>query len=257
MKLQQRLETWDLRRETLKAFTLVELLVVVAIIAILLAMLAPALDRAIGLAEGAVCMTRLRQLQAASSYYAMDNNRVLPPAQIFADNTTTPYETYPVGYGGTSWWHFLTQQPAPLFTARPYIDVKSESGRKLFFCPTNPTDINAVKTFNYAWHWELSFAGGRQAWRSLRRVDSPMATLLVFDQNPNFAARANGAYHAYFSPGTNHGGINTWSRFYQEYRPTWHDGRGAFVFVDGHSELLAPGTAEDDETTWHRLLSGQ
>jgi prepilin-type N-terminal cleavage/methylation domain-containing protein len=58
-------------------FTLVELLVVVTIIVILLAMLAPALDSAIEQAERAVCATNLHAFGTASSGYAMNNRRRL------------------------------------------------------------------------------------------------------------------------------------------------------------------------------------
>lgn len=242
-----------------RAFSLVELLVVITVIAVLLAMLAPALDTAMGHAEATVCMSRLRVVHSGTWYYSMDHKRMLPPAQVFSDSATSPYQAYPAGYGGTSWWHYLTQPTLKLatgeamFSARPYVEAK----QKAFFCPANPTDTNVVPTFNYAWNWELSLAGDRRAWRSTRSVHYPQGTLLIFDQNPNFRGRAAGAYHAYFSPSTNNGGVNTFSRFYYEYRPTWHNEEGAFAFVDGHTERLAPGADSDESNLdWHRLLVG-
>ncbi len=61
-----------------QAFTLVELLVVITIIAILLAMLTPALDRALYQAELAVCATRLRGLGTVITTYAAENRRKYP-----------------------------------------------------------------------------------------------------------------------------------------------------------------------------------
>lgn len=60
-------------RGTPSAFTLLELLVVIAIIAILAALLLPGLSRARQLALSADCLNHLRQLQTASQLYTTDN----------------------------------------------------------------------------------------------------------------------------------------------------------------------------------------
>src|SRR5690349_21291603 len=57
------------------AFTLIELLVVVSIIVLLLALLAPALDRAIYQAELAVCGTHVKGIATGSTLYASSNRR--------------------------------------------------------------------------------------------------------------------------------------------------------------------------------------
>ena len=54
-------------------FTLVELLVVVAIIAVLIALLLPALNLVRATAESAVCKTNIRGINTAISLYANDN----------------------------------------------------------------------------------------------------------------------------------------------------------------------------------------
>ena len=60
-------------------FTLVELLVVIAVIAILAALLLPALSRAKTAAQGATCLNHLKQWGMATHLYAADNNDFLPP----------------------------------------------------------------------------------------------------------------------------------------------------------------------------------
>lgn len=61
-----------------RAFTLIELLVVISIIAVLVAMLLPALSRAKETARRAVCISNLRQLYVLFQSYAMDSNGWLP-----------------------------------------------------------------------------------------------------------------------------------------------------------------------------------
>ncbi|MFK7790439.1 MAG: type II secretion system protein, partial [Phycisphaeraceae bacterium] len=61
-----------------KAFTLIELLVVISIIALLIAILLPALSRARAQAQFTVCLSNTRQLGLATSAYLIDNKEVMP-----------------------------------------------------------------------------------------------------------------------------------------------------------------------------------
>ncbi len=66
-------------------FTLVELLVVVAIIAILAGLLLPALTRAKSQATSIGCLNNLKQLTACWHLYATDNQDVVPPNNFVYD----------------------------------------------------------------------------------------------------------------------------------------------------------------------------
>ncbi len=79
---------------TLSGFTLIELLVVISIIAILMAVLMPALRRARMQAQSLICRTQLRDIGTAMRLYAADNNNELPPS------AASPSET--AGYSGQS-----------------------------------------------------------------------------------------------------------------------------------------------------------
>jgi len=64
-----------------RAFTLVELLVVIGIIALLIAVLLPAMSKARQSAATTACLSNLRQLATAATLYAGDFHGSYPPAQ--------------------------------------------------------------------------------------------------------------------------------------------------------------------------------
>ena len=71
------------------AFTLIELLVVITIIVVLLALLAPAIDRAVYRAELAVCAARLNATGETVLTYAMENKRHYP-GRVGLDDPPSP-----------------------------------------------------------------------------------------------------------------------------------------------------------------------
>ncbi len=62
------------------AFTLIELLVVISIIALLMAILMPALSRVRKQAKGVYCLNNLREIGVAMHVYAQENSDFIPRA---------------------------------------------------------------------------------------------------------------------------------------------------------------------------------
>jgi prepilin-type N-terminal cleavage/methylation domain-containing protein len=119
----------------IKGFTLLELLLVVAIIAILAALLLPALSRARAKAQQSVCINNLRQINLGVRMYAEDSSDAFPPA---------------------------TNQPPAAFTAytqlmKSYVGLTGTNPEraKLFACPAD--------TFYYLYQDYYSQSSYKQA----------------------------------------------------------------------------------------------
>ncbi len=76
-------------RQLSKGFTLIEMLVVIAIIVILMSLLTPSIRSAQDRAQSAKCMSNLRQIGQFALQYASDWQGALPPVRISADTPET------------------------------------------------------------------------------------------------------------------------------------------------------------------------
>lgn len=113
------------------AFTLIELLVVIGIIALLVALLLPALNKARRQAATLQCASNMRQIAMAVMQYDSDNSGHLIIGQIDDYESTSHGTLYPDGFGWASELMHQKYISAPNFLTDPYSSVY----RSPFRCP--------------------------------------------------------------------------------------------------------------------------
>ena len=119
-----------------QGFTLIEVLVAIAIISLLMAILLPALDKAKDLARGAVCKSNLRNYSIAMMLYLDDNDDMFcePDMCYFSQIGPFPVEAGLTNHLHLRWCNgdiYLREHPEYGGTLFPYIKEA-----RAFICPT-------------------------------------------------------------------------------------------------------------------------
>ena len=256
------------------AFTLVELLVVIGIIAVLIALLMPALSGARECANRAKCLATLRSMHQAAVMHAQEHHGYMPVAGVQTPREMGVFAT-PEGlldvqrrkymyYADSEFW-----RPAPLPVALGhYMGLSLEFGGSLgwmkldtalrsddvfrpFSCPSQPREsIRPGPTVR-----DIGWQQGPKAYMSyvfnggfLARIIHPWgetpagnltrvrhpADVFLFADGNNYAEGSVYGIH----PGTDIHDTFDSCAFSNQYDYTRHRGRINVVFVDGHGETL-------------------
>ncbi|OGV52348.1 MAG: hypothetical protein A2X49_08305 [Lentisphaerae bacterium GWF2_52_8] len=181
-----------------RLFTLIELLMVIAIIALLASLLFPAIGRAREVGKRALCMSNLRQAGSLFVSYVGDNYGFPPPTAMLVDPTSAEYLTYgvPEGMNNRLMW-----------TASLRLYAGWRNNDKIFRCPNQISGIG-----NYMYHaGNYSMLSGIPNIYKIRNVSSKC---VIMDFGPYFEMPQN-----------------TWGRSFNTYGIT------TYIYLPGYGSV--------------------
>jgi prepilin-type N-terminal cleavage/methylation domain-containing protein len=196
-----------------RGFSLVELLVAIAIIGILAALLAMVLHRVKGKAGGSVCLNNLRQWTKAAHLYALDYREYLPP-----EGWANPPLVPTAAVHTNSWYVLLPEQLGnpSYYTLAWRTNAGENPGRSLWICPANGRRSNGNNLFHYCLNGLIDGSGATDRSIRLPLIQHPTTLVYLFD------SKNLPAVHADLSRPGNF--IHT----------NLHEAGAYFSFIDGH-----------------------
>lgn len=199
------------------AFTLIELLTVVAIIGILAAILIPVVGKARDSARQSTCASNLRQIGTALHLYHDDHGR-------FPDQNDTSYMTLAGKAGTGNEMEGAYRKDASARPLNPYLDVPSqrEAEAEIVHCPSDDVMYHRAGS-SYAYSNVNLFLhlpprnGELGIGVQLNHIETPGRVLAAYEVNAALIAQSQGAANLQY-----HG----------------HATRYNVVFADGHVAFL-------------------
>jgi prepilin-type N-terminal cleavage/methylation domain-containing protein/prepilin-type processing-associated H-X9-DG protein len=214
-----------------RGFTLVELLVVIAVIAILAALLLPVLGRAKTYARTSTCLNHLHQLQLCWHMYSHDNDNVLPPNNfVYGVNigcTNSPM----LGEDGMTWCRSLAPVDTTPVTEETSLLFIYNRNAAIYHCPADSSTVQDHPELprNRSYNMSNSInCSGDDHFRLADEIRDPSGLFVFIDTD------AGEIWDSTF-------GVMPFGSWYQDY---WldvpadrHNSRGCNLsFADGHAE---------------------
>ncbi len=222
------------------AFTLLELLVTIAVIGIVAALLLPALGRSKAAAQGTQCATNLRQLSQAWNMYSGDSNGQLPCNADGQDGmgvfTNWVAGTMSRATDATNTGLLIDPHYSSLGWYVPTAAIYKCPGDHSRFvrsysmnCRMNPTRIRGIPAFT---------AGGNTLYETFRKsqeISRPAEIFVFLDE------RSDSINDGYFgvdmsNTGTRDGTGASNPYWIIDYPASYHNHSGETAFADGHAE---------------------
>jgi prepilin-type N-terminal cleavage/methylation domain-containing protein len=214
-------------RRTPEAFTLIELLMVIAIIAILAALLLPTLSRAKQKAYATTCLNNTKQLETALTLYAGENQNSFPP--------NTP--AAPAGCwarGNEDWSGDNSDNTNVALFAQGSLFPYTSASVSIYRCPSDfsaaPGQDLRLRTYSLnGFVGSMPFAESTAYHNFLRQNDisSPSRTFTMLEEHPD------SINDGWFVPVRSATDTNDWLDF----PASFHNQCCCVTFADGHSEI--------------------
>lgn len=231
-------------------FSLVEVLVVIAVIGILAGILFPILLSARESVRCARCQANLKQLYAAFEMYTTSWDGLLPCPG--GENGDLSYWAQEKEGGGIS----------------PYVKNQGKGGESVFCCPSY-TGVHRSKwsprTYGMNSYlrtpMDRSFPACIKVMCGIRKTSivQPASTILLYEGMPEDRTNVHGEGFVYRCGNwTLVRGYDSAKKHYQQPGKPWHRGRNHYLFCDGHIESRVPekypefrGPTSRDNDLWH------
>ncbi len=224
------------RREVRHAgFTLVEMLVVVAVIAVLIGVLLPSLSAARKRAQTTQCLSQARQVATALNAFSASNNNRLPenrPLVKPGEHVTWRYVLSRDGYLSD-----LKAWVCPAHPGQPLSEMGSYDNGTVCV-----GDVASSYAVNGHVLWRLDKKQS-EAERNDAAIKRPSHTILVAETRGAFPDLrvTNFVLTADFMDGGVESG----------YYGYWHNGAGTYAFHDGHAETIKLMDTGNPDCRWH------
>jgi prepilin-type N-terminal cleavage/methylation domain-containing protein/prepilin-type processing-associated H-X9-DG protein len=226
-------------RQQMEAFTLIEVLVVVAIMALLLSILLPSLKNARNLAKATVCGTQMNELFKATLMYSHSYDDRLPYFGWY-DSTVT----------GREWWatqlaKIINNQydlyRCPSDDRPAQMDVVKKRGRLYMSSTTEAGSFKLDVSYRSACDTLESYKGGYRS-RKITSWKRPYSAICMVEANINTGTdnrecfRFKDDLKVIANPAEiqAHPYLKSWLR---------HLGKSNLMFIDGHVSRLTPKQA--------------